>query len=165
MSVIIYFNAHIPSYNRASLVAQRLKRLPAMRETWVRSLGQEDSPGEGNGNPLPYSCLENPMDRGAWWATVHEVAKSQTRLSDFTSLHFTSHHIILGSPLCLSVFFWHDHTDFEDFLISSYLFFAPDLESAISPRNSGLRPWSGHLRCSLLLDCHCYRVLFVFLSV
>ena len=41
-------------------------------------------PGEGNGNPLQYSCLENPMDGGAWWATVHGVAKSQTRLSDFT---------------------------------------------------------------------------------
>ena len=40
------------------------------------------SPGEGNGNPLQYSCLENSMDRGAWWATVHGVAKSQTRLSD-----------------------------------------------------------------------------------
>ena len=43
------------------------------------------SPGEGKGNPLQYSCLENPMDRGAWWATVHGVAKSRTRLSDFTS--------------------------------------------------------------------------------
>ena len=42
--------------------------------------------GEGNGNPLQYSCLENPTDRGAWWATVHGVAKSRTRLSDFTSL-------------------------------------------------------------------------------
>ena len=40
--------------------------------------------GEGNGNPLQYSCLENPMDRGAWSATVHGVAKSRTRLSDFT---------------------------------------------------------------------------------
>ena len=44
------------------------------------------SPGEGNGNPLQYSCLEIPMDRGAWQATVHGVAKSRTRLSDFTSL-------------------------------------------------------------------------------
>ena len=44
------------------------------------------SPGEGNGNPLQYSCLENPMDRGAWRATVHRVAKSRTRLSDFTHL-------------------------------------------------------------------------------
>ena len=41
-----------------------------------------ESPGEGNGNPLQYSCLENPMDRGAWQATVHGVAKSQTQLSD-----------------------------------------------------------------------------------
>ena len=39
--------------------------------------------GEGNGNPLQYSCLENPMDRGPWWATIHGVAKSQTWLSDF----------------------------------------------------------------------------------
>ena len=45
--------------------------------------------GEGNGNPLQYSCLENPMDRGAWWATVHGVAKSQTWLSNFTfAFHF-----------------------------------------------------------------------------
>ena len=40
--------------------------------------GSGRSPGEGNGNPLQYSCLENPMDGGAWWATVHGVAKSQT---------------------------------------------------------------------------------------
>ena len=46
------------------------------------------SPGEGNGNPLQYSCLENRMNKRAWWATVHGVAKSRTRLSDFTSLHF-----------------------------------------------------------------------------
>ena len=40
--------------------------------------------GEGNGTPFQYSCLENSMDRGAWWATVHGVSKSRTRLSDFT---------------------------------------------------------------------------------
>ena len=40
--------------------------------------------GEGNGNPLQYSCLENPMDGGDWWATVHGVTKSRTRLSDLT---------------------------------------------------------------------------------
>ena len=45
--------------------------------------------GEGNGTPLQYSCLENPMDRGAWWAAVHGVTKSRTRLSDFTfTFHF-----------------------------------------------------------------------------
>ena len=135
-----------------SLVAQRIKRLPAMQEIQIQSLGWEDplekemathssilawripwteepgglqstgvtksrtrlndftftfnfrwlrgkesacnagdpgsipasgrSPGEGNGNPLQYSCLENSMDRGAWWATVHGVTKSQTQLND-----------------------------------------------------------------------------------
>ena len=45
--------------------------------------GSRRSPGEGSGNPLQYSCLENPMDRGAWWVTVHGVTKSQTRLRDF----------------------------------------------------------------------------------
>ena len=45
--------------------------------------------GEGNGNPLQYSCLENPMDGKAWWAAVHRVAKNQTRLSNFTfTFHF-----------------------------------------------------------------------------
>ena len=44
--------------------------------------------GEGNGTPLQYSCLENPMDGGAWWAAVHGVARSWTRLSDFT-FHFS----------------------------------------------------------------------------
>ena len=71
-------------YLQASLVAQTVKHLPAMQETRVRSLSQEDTPGEGNGNPLQYSCLENPMERGAWWAAVHGVAKSRTRLSGFT---------------------------------------------------------------------------------
>ena len=46
----------------------------------VRGLGR--SPGEGNSNPLQYSCLENPTDRGAWWSSVHRVTKSQTRLSE-----------------------------------------------------------------------------------
>ena len=56
-------------------MAQIVKNLPAMQETQVQSLGWED-PGEGNGNPLQYSCLVNPMDRGAWWATVHRVTES-----------------------------------------------------------------------------------------
>ena len=53
--------------------------------------GSGRSPGEGNGNPLQYSCLENPTDRGAWWATVHGVAKSQTRLSNLTLLCTSLH--------------------------------------------------------------------------
>ena len=67
-------------------MAQTVKNLPAMQETQVWSLAWEDNPGEWNGNPLQYSCMENPMDRGAWWATVHGIAKGQTRLND---QHFT----------------------------------------------------------------------------
>ena len=48
----------------------------------------ERSPREGNGDPLQYSCLENSMDRGAWWATVHGVTQTQTRLSTHTHTHF-----------------------------------------------------------------------------
>ena len=62
------------------------------------------SPGEGNGNPLQDSCLENPVDRGAWQATVHRVAKSRTRLNDFTfSPKLPSHrgcHITLSRVPC-----------------------------------------------------------------
>ena len=67
----------IPSAPRPSLEAQTVKNPPAMRETWVRSLGRK-TPGEGNGYPLWCSCLENPMDRGAWQAAVLGVAKSRT---------------------------------------------------------------------------------------
>ena len=52
-----------------------VKNLPAVWETGVGPLGQEDPPGEGNGNTLRYSCLENPMDRGSCWATVHRVTE------------------------------------------------------------------------------------------
>ena len=55
-----------------------------MQETWVRSLGPEDFPGGGHGNPLQYSCLENLMDRGAWQAMVQRVAESQTRLKQLS---------------------------------------------------------------------------------
>ena len=60
---------------RASLIAQSVKNLPSMQETWVRFLSREDSPGEGNGNPFQYSCMENSMDRGAWQATAHGVTR------------------------------------------------------------------------------------------
>ena len=70
-----------------------LKNLAAnARDTRDKGLipGWERSPGGGNGNPLQFSCLENPMDRGTSWATVHGITKSQTRLSNFhfNSLHF-----------------------------------------------------------------------------
>ena len=65
-------------------VAQLVKNPPAgagdTRDTGLIA-GSGTSPGVGNGNPLQYSCLGNPMDRGAWWATVHGVTKSRTQLN------------------------------------------------------------------------------------
>ena len=60
-------------YSEASLLAQLVKNPPAMQETWVQSLAWEDPLEKGIGNQFQYSCLENPMDRGAWQATVHGV--------------------------------------------------------------------------------------------
>ena len=68
---------------RASQVVLVVKNQPANAGD-IRDVGSivgsERFPGRGHGNPLQYSCLENPTDRGTWWATIHEVAKSQTRL-------------------------------------------------------------------------------------
>ena len=61
--------------------------------------------GEGNGTPLQYSCLENPMDGGAWWAAVHGVTGSRTRLSDFT-LFFHFHALEKEMPTHSSVLAW-----------------------------------------------------------
>ena len=62
------------SHQRAFLVAQRVKNLLAMHKTRGLIHGSGRSPGEGNGYPLQYSCLQNPMDRGAWWAADQGVA-------------------------------------------------------------------------------------------
>ena len=76
---------------RASQVALVVENPPASAGD-IRDagsiLGPGRSSGEGNGNPLQDSCLENSMDRGAWWATLHGVAKSQTQLSDWTELNW-----------------------------------------------------------------------------
>ena len=60
--------------DKCSLIAQLVKNSPAMQESLFNSWGGR-SPGEGNDNPPQYSCLENPMDRGAWQATVHGVTR------------------------------------------------------------------------------------------
>ena len=64
------------------MVAQTVKHLSTNAGDPGSIPGSGRSPGGEHGNPLQYSCLENPMDRGAWWATVHGVTKSQTQLSD-----------------------------------------------------------------------------------
>ena len=58
--------------------------------------------GEGNGNPLQYSCLENPMDRGAWWVAVHRVAQSQTQLKRLNMHHALEKEMATHSPVSLS---------------------------------------------------------------
>ena len=67
----------------ASLRAQTVRNLPAVQETWVCTLGQEDSPEKGMTAPLQDSCLEISMDRGAWWAAVHgsQTARPNGRLT------------------------------------------------------------------------------------
>ena len=61
-----------------SLVAQMIKNLPTMQETWVQSFGWEDPLKEGMATHFSILAWRIPMDRGAWWATVHGVTKSQT---------------------------------------------------------------------------------------
>ena len=70
---------------KAFLVAHLVKSPPAMRETWIQSLGWEDSPGERNRYPFQYSGLENPGDGGAWWAAIYGVAQSRTQLKRLSS--------------------------------------------------------------------------------
>ena len=69
-------------YPWAFLVAQMVKNLPTVKETWLQSLGWEDPLEEGMANHSSILAWRIPMDRGAWWSTVHGVARSWTRLSD-----------------------------------------------------------------------------------
>ena len=121
-------------YGRFSQGALLLKNLPAEDlKMWIPSLGQVDSPGGGHGNPVQYSCPENPMDRGAWRAAVHEAAKSQIQLSDWT---MTSWHWVRSSlcPLSkmpdskLKVIEWLVLKWFEDDLLHRLDIFNPVLQ-------------------------------------
>ena len=92
--VVIWFEQAVIQISQVVLVAEnpsvstgRLKR--HRFDPWI-----ERSPGGGHGNPLQYSCLENPMDRGTWQAAVHRVAQSQTQLKQL-SMHMCSTHMQL----------------------------------------------------------------------
>ena len=90
--------------SKASLVAQKVKILPAMQGTYIQSLGREDPLQKEMATHSSYSCLENTKDRGAWQATVHEVSESWTRLRDyhsliqFSSLQLLSHVRLFETP-------------------------------------------------------------------
>ena len=86
----------------ASWVSQMEKNLPANAGDKGPIPGLGRSPGGGNGSPLLYSCLRSPMDRGAWWATVHGVTKSPTQLSTCACTH-THTHTHTHTPLALTV--------------------------------------------------------------
>ena len=90
-----------------------VKNPAAIQEMWVWSLGQE-IPWRRNGNPLQYSCLENPMERGAWQAAVHGVAKSRTWLSNWAQ-HTRTHthtHILELRPTLIQ----------NDFILTNYMY-------------------------------------------
>ena len=81
-NIPLYLYIYVCVYIWASLVAQLVKNLPVMQETWVQSLGWEDPLEEGMAIHSSILALRIPMDRGAWWATIHGVAKGSTGLSD-----------------------------------------------------------------------------------
>ena len=88
--VLVVFNLHIFNWLMGFAGGSKGKGSACSAGDLGSIPGSGRSPGEGNGNPLQSSCLENSRDRGAWWATVHRVPKSWTRLSNFPfQLHFT----------------------------------------------------------------------------
>ena len=134
----IYICVYIYTY-RASLVVQRLKHLPLMQETWVRFPGSGRSPGEGNGNPLQYSFLGKPTDRGAWQATVHGVAKESNtteRLNDNTRLgpswcDWCSCELKAIPESSFSLFLCHEREE-EDVTVCK-----PERELSLEPNHAG----------------------------
>ena len=80
VTLFLLFNTSWARASRMALVVKNLVANAGDARDMGLIPGSERSPGGGHGNPLQYSCLENPMNRGAWQATVHGVAKSQTRL-------------------------------------------------------------------------------------
>ena len=98
--------------------------------------GSGRSPGEGNGNPLQCSCLENPRDGGAWWAAVYGVTQSRTRLSDFT---FTFHFHALEKKWQPTPVFLPGESRGQESLVGNYRAWA-DSPGAAAAAVTGLEP-------------------------
>ena len=102
------FCFHLPHYPYSVLVINPTKASACNTGDLGSISGSGRSLGEGNGNPLRYCCLGNPMDTGAWWATVHGVAKSQTGLSDFTfTFTFILGHWLPTALYWFTLLSWH----------------------------------------------------------
>ena len=135
---------------RDTLVTLAVKNLPTASAGDLREGGLIPgcgrSPREGNGNPLQSSCLQNPMNRGAWRATVHEVAKSWTRLSDFT---FTFHSSCSMNPpfypVCIS--YRPVHTSVQRYRSLFIPHLSSATEEAFSEHSSTMRSLSSGSSC------------------
>ena len=106
---------------------KKVKNLKNVRKFFhiIHLMGSSIRIGEGNGTPLQYSCLENPMDGGAWWAAVHEVAKSRTRLSDFT---FTFHFHALEKEMATHSVFLPGESQGQESLVRGHLWGHTELD-------------------------------------
>ena len=119
-----------------------VKNLPANAEDMGSIPGSGRSHGGGNGNPLQYSCLENPMDRGAWQATVHGVAKSQTQLRDYkTTKHQIDRYISYLMDVFHAIYTYMYHfisnrgTQILSMNNDANPTYIPDPQSFLSPKN------------------------------
>ena len=136
-----------------------VKNQPAMQETWIWSLM---SPGGGNSNLLQYSCMKNPMDRGAWWATVRRVAASRTWLSDWAHTHTNESNkpfpIFSPHPLSSSLHFPFCLPMYPEYPQFNKLDYRSCITTQITPASSPDHQWD--IRSSLRL-----RFLFTFTSL
>ena len=139
MYIYIYFHMDFPGGSDGKASAYNAGDLGS-----VPGLGR--SPGKGNGNLLQYSCLEKPIDGGAWQATVHGVTKSQPRLSDFTFTFISSVH-----SCSIHSFWWHFYIYLFDHMIKSLL-----LDSKLSLRKATIY-FCSLLYLQNLVQCSAHR--------
>ena len=109
--------------SQMALVVKTRLPMQEIQETQVWSLGPEDPPGVGNGNPLWYSCLENPMDRGTWQAVVYRVVKSWTQLKQLSTCKLFKSFAYFSTWVIFSLLFYRRPLYFLDILFVGYVYF------------------------------------------